>query len=164
MRSEEVVPLNERYLVVEGHLSAKTRQTIRKGFRRDLAPTSRVCFISHAYADLPLPREFDSVFPVSRVAIGTEKKGAAQLFFRPKQLAAASLTRVVIEEALDTSYELLSQIPDGARTICVLQFPDGVPFMIDDLPTVKDWGASSESVVLCSHETVEALKQSSKRG
>ncbi len=164
MRFEEDVPLEERYLLLEGHLSAKTRQTVRKGFRRDLAPTSRVCFVSAAYTDLPLPKEFDTVFAVGPKGAGAGHADRSQPRFHAKHLAAAVNTHVSIVEALDTSNETLRQIPDGGMTICVLEFPDGVPYMIDDLPTVKDWGESPECVVLCSRETLQAMMHSTRRG
>ena len=160
MRSDENVPIEERYLVVEGHLSAKTRQTVRKGLRAALAPTSRVCFVSCAYADLPLPRAFDAVFPVNQTVAG---KGATVTGFAGKHLARAESTAVRIEAAMDTEYRALGTLPDAANTICILEFPSGVPFMIDDLPTVKDWGESDESVVLCSRETLHALKDAARR-
>ena len=159
MRSEEDVPLEERYLLIEGHLSAKTRQTVRKGLRRELASSGRVCFVSSAYADLPIPREFECVFPVGRAEPSPRGSGAAVGRFQAKHLMAAEFVRVSIVEAMDISYKPLSPIPDGAKAICVLEFPDGVPFMIDDLPTVKDWDESAECVVLCSRETAQAIKR-----
>lgn len=160
MRSEEVVPMEERYLIVEGHLSAKTRQTVRKGLRKELASSGRVCFVSSAYADLALPKEFDTAFFAGRLE-STGKRGATKSGFQAKQLISAVPVRVCIVEVMDTSYQTLAQLPDGAKTVCVLEFAEGVPYMIDDLPTVKDWGESSERVVLCSRETLAALKANS---
>lgn len=157
MRSEDDVPMGERYLVVEGHLSAKTRQTVRKGFLKEFGASSRICFVSCAYADLPIPREFDTAFAISHADLTGGNELAPGI--ESKHLASVIFTRARIDEAMDTHYHNLGSLPDGARSICVLDFPDGVPYMIDDLPTVKDWDESLEGVVLCSRDTLLALKQ-----
>ena len=55
--------------------------------------------------------------------------------------------------------ETLEEILDGEKTIALLEFPDGVPTMIDELPTVHTWGESGEAVALCSRETLQAIER-----
>ncbi len=159
MRSEEAVPLYHRYLSVEGHLSSKTRRLIRAGLPEDLPQNSRVCFLAYSYADLPLPKEFDCVFHYHRDETKVRHADELEILFRPKHLATVASARVRILAVTQQSGEELEDIPDGEKTIAVLEFPDGVPSIIDELPTVNEWGESSEAVALCSQETLQAILQ-----
>ena len=162
MRSEEAVPLYHRYLSVEGHLSSKTKRLVREGLPESLPLNSRVCFLAYAYADLPLPKEFDSVFRYHRDETAVRHRDELEILFRPKPLATALSARVRIIAVTQQSGEPCSEMLDGEKTIAVLEFPDGVPAMIDALPTVNEWGESREAVALCSQETLQEIERRSK--
>lgn len=162
MRSEDAVPLYHRYLSVEGHLSSKTKRLVRKGLPESLPVNSRVCFLAYSYADLPLPKEFDSVFRYHRDETAVRHADEIEILFRPKHLATAMPVRVRVLAVTQQSGEALTEIPDGEKTIAVLEFPDGVPSMIDELPTVNEWGESRSAVALCNQETLQAIEQRRK--
>ena len=159
MRSEDAVPLYHRYLSIEGHLSSRTKRLIRQGLPASLPLHSRVCFIAYAYADLPLPKEFDRMFRYSLDETTVRHTDELELLFRPKHLVTSLSTRVRILAVTQQSGEEMSEIPDGEKTIGVLEFLDGVPHMIDELPTVNDWGESRAAVALCSAETLQEIER-----
>lgn len=159
MRSEDAVPLYHRYLSVEGHLSSRTKRLIRQGLPESLPLNSRVCFLAYAYADIPLPKEFDHVFRYSLDETTVRHADELELLFRPKHLATALAARVRILAVTQQSGEALPDLPDGEKTIALLEFPDGVPHMIDELPTVNEWGESRTAVALCSQETLNEIER-----
>ncbi len=159
MRSEDAVPLYHRYLSVEGHLSSRTKRLIREGLPASLPLNSRVCFLAYAYADLPLPKAFDRVFRYSRDETAVRHADELEILFRPKHLATVLPARVRILAVTQQNGEPMSEIPDGEKTIAVLEFPDGVPHLIDELPTVNEWGESRIAVALCDEETLQAIQQ-----
>jgi len=162
MRSEDAVPLYHRYLSVEGHLSSRTRRLLRRGLPDSLPLNSRVCFLAYGYADLPLPKEFDSMFRYHRDETAVRHGDEIEILFRPRHLATALPTRVRILAVTRPSGEALAEIPDGEKTVAVLEFPNGVPQMIDELPTVHEWGESRSAVALCSQETLQAIERRRK--
>ena len=159
MRSEDVVPLYQRYLSVEGHLSSRAKRLVREGLPAQLPRNSRVCFLNSAYADLPLPKEFDTLFGYQRQETVLRHEDEIEIVFRLKHLATAIFTGVRIVAVTQQLCEALQEIPDGCKTIGVLEFPAGVPLLIDELPTVNAWGESEEAVALCSRETLQAIQQ-----
>ncbi len=50
-------------------------------------------------------------------------------------------------------------VPHGWKTICLLDFPTGLPSLVERLPVIEDWYGSlpDREVVLCSNETWAAL-------
>jgi len=162
MRSEDAVPLYHRYLSVEGHLSSRTRRLVRKGLPDPLPLNSRVCFLAYGYADLPLPKEFDSMFRYHRDETAVRHGDEIEILFRPRHLATALPLRVRVLAVTQPSGEALAEIPDGEKTIALLEFPEGVPHMIDELPTVHEWGESRSAVALCSQETLQAIERRRK--
>ena len=159
MRSEDVVPIDERYLSVQGHLSTKAQRLVRKGLPKQLPPNSRICFVTYAYANLPLPKEFDTLFRYNRDETFVKHGDDIGTVFQPKHLATAIFTCIRIVAVTQQFAEAWQEIPDGWKTICVIEFPDGVPTSMDELPTMNAWGESREAVALCSHETLQAIQQ-----
>jgi hypothetical protein len=159
MRSEDAVPLYHRYLSVEGHLSSRTRRLVRQGLPETLPVNSRVCFLAYGYADLPLPKEFDRVFRYDRDETAVRHADEIEILFRPKHLATVMPCRIRILAATQPDGEPLEEIPDGEKTIALLEFPDGVPHMIDELPVVHEWGESRTAVALCTEETLMAIER-----
>ena len=148
MRAEHDVPIEQRYLWVEGHLSSRARKAVRKGLPKGVWPNRRVCFVGYAYSDLALPKEFDTLFRMERGEGG----------FR-KHFATAVDSWVVIVAATQQFAAAWHELPHGWKTVCVIEFPAGVPAMIDELPTVDGWHESRQSVVLCGGETLQAMQQ-----
>jgi hypothetical protein len=49
-------------------------------------------------------------------------------------------------------------IPHFCATICLIEFPLGIPALIDNLPSVDQWHQSSQKICLASRERWLALK------
>lgn len=98
---------------------------------------------SFGYADIPLGKAFGVVFSKSNPADGA---------------ATQCVLRGVINEWMPIA---MDGIPKGHRSICLLEFPQGVPAMIKRLPTVGYPTPANveEKVFLCSAETWELRKQ-----
>lgn len=134
MQSEASVPLHDRYLWIEDRTSAKTRKLVRKGLPASISPNSRVCFVGYSYADLPLPKEFNTLFCVNRDECVFDYERDDCTHFRPHHLASAipvlSRINAVTQQFAIPEHE----ISHGWKTICVVEFPSGVPEQIDQLP------------------------------
>src|SRR5438552_3557606 len=129
MREEADVSVSERYLVVEGHVSEKSKRQVHKGLPREVRSNHRTCFVSYAYADLPLGKEYDVIFAFNRdEAIVRDPEGLiAGRRFRPSHLATAISYQTRIIHVTQQFAFVEPGIPHGWKTICVLEFPDGAP-------------------------------------
>jgi len=136
--NEENVPIRDRCLVVEGVASSKTLERVRAGLPAVLPLTARCLLLSYSYADLPLGKTFQCVFP------GRE----------PTKFEG---TLAVIHAVTQQFGEPFDSIPHGWKTVCVVDFPRGVPWLIERLPIVGAWGESQEAVALCGRDAIEAL-------
>ena len=140
MRSEAETPMQERYLWMEGILSTKAREATQLGLAGPVPPNSEIVFVGFSYADLHLGKEFEIIFPRYRPTLG--------LFCRSRILAATQQWGKPFHE-----------IPHGWKTIVVVQFSDGVPQLVRELPNVDSWYENKEWVCLCNRETWECLKK-----
>jgi hypothetical protein len=138
MLSEESVPLTERYLVIEGYVSDNVRANVASGLP-DQAPENTVLvFVSFAYADLPIGKRFDYLYPHGHV-----------------QRAALAPSRIIaVTQQFGRPFD---QLPHGWKTICLIEFPHGRPHLIEQLPTVDEWFESDRAACLCSEATYRAL-------
>jgi hypothetical protein len=140
MRSETNVPTLERYLWFEGKASPRATEKVKGGLPADLPPHTELLFVGFAYADLPLGRRFSVVFPRDRPQYGVRCEcriiAATQQWGKP-----------------------LSEVPDGWKTICMVQFPDGIPELVRQLPVVDDWYQNKNWVCVCDETTWECLKR-----
>jgi hypothetical protein len=159
MRSEVDVPMAQRFLPVEGHLSAKAKKALRKGLPKQLSENMRLCFTSFAYADLILPREFDTLFHYNREEIFVRRGEEKDIVFQPEHLATATFTCCRIVASTQQYAVAWQEIPEGMKAVCVIEFPDGVPSILDALPVVNAWYESREAVALCNRDTLHAIQE-----
>jgi hypothetical protein len=131
--------MQEWYLWMEGILSAKARGAIQQGLLDPMPPNSEILFVGFSYADLPLGKEFEIIFPRNRPSLGL-------------------ICRSRIVSATQEWGQPFSEIPHGWKTIAVVQFPGGIPQLVRELPTVDGWYENEEWVCLCNRETWECLK------
>lgn len=140
MRREEDTPIEERYLLVEGRASNAALALVADGLPPKLPATSLVFFVSFAYADLPLGTSFTHVFtpsdPTKHEVTECSVKAVTQQFAKP-----------------------LAEIPHGWKTITAIDFPAGVPTMLQDLPLVDAWYENANPVALSCEETWRRLLQ-----
>jgi hypothetical protein len=100
---------------------------------------TKILFVDYAYADLPIGKTFQRIFPIDDVESGV-----------------ACESKIIA--ATQGSGKSIDRLPYAAKTICLVEFPRGVPEIIKDLLTVDNWSESSKLVCLCSEETWRALK------
>lgn len=136
--TEESVPLAQRYLVIEGHVSAQSLPLVISGLGAGPSPRGRILFVSFAYADVPLGKTFNSIFPEGR----------------PEE---AKLTVARIEAVTQQFGKPFDEIPHGWKTVCLIEFPHGIPGMIAALPTVDAWHLSNQRACLADSTVVDAL-------
>lgn len=166
MRDETAVPLNERFLWLMGRLtpsfSGKGKnphfgEQMRRALPVEWPSTSRICFVSYAYATLPLNKEFDTMFSVIDKEQVFDYDRPDCTSFRENHLAGAV---AVTSRILAVTQQFLtpeSEILEGWKTICLIDFPSGVPEMIEQLPELKGWEIPNTWVCLCNYATWSAL-------
>jgi hypothetical protein len=97
---------------------------------------------SFSYADIPLGKAFGAMFAKSNVARGATTQ---------------CVLRAVINEWMPLA---MDGIPHGHRSVCLFDFPQGVPELIAQLPLLNfptPVGAE-ERVYLCTQQTWELRK------
>jgi hypothetical protein len=104
---------------------------------------TKILFADFAYADLPIGKTFQRIFPIGDVESGV-----------------ACESKVIA--ATQENGKSLDGIPYAGKTICLIEFPQGVPEIIKDLLTVDNWAESLKLVCLCSEETWRVLKDTNK--
>lgn len=134
MREESDVPLDERVLEVEGRASPAVLFHVREALPTERPPNCEVLLISFAYADIPISRSFDIVFPTRD----------------PK---SKTRTRCVIRAVTQQYAKPFGEVPHGWKTICLVEFPEGIPDVIASLPTVNGWYENRQTVSLCDEDT-----------
>lgn len=138
MPSEAQTPVAARVLRVQGLVSSSTLRLVRKGLPGRWPSSARCVFVSYAYADLPVGERFDAV------AESDKLEGA---------LATTARILAVTQQfgvALDV-------VPQGWKTICVVDFPAGVPACVAQLPVLDAWDRIGR-VFLATRETLAALQ------
>ncbi len=138
MLAEEDVPASDQRLLIEGRVSARTLAAVREGLPRVWPSTARCLFVSYAYADLPLGKRFDVVFPHGH----------------PERAEATVTTMVAVTQQFAKPFDA---VPHGWKTICLMDFPEGEPAVMAGLPTVDAWGESKTCICLCTREAARAL-------
>ena len=142
--SESDTPVEERYLWFDGKLSPGVFKAIKSGLPGDIPPRSVVLFVGFSYATLPIGKCFDVVFPMGQPALGVK-------------------CRSRIHAVTQQWAKPFDQVPHGWKTICVVEFPDGVPPLVESLPSIDAWYQNEDRVCVCDEVTWERLKVSGRR-
>jgi hypothetical protein len=137
--AEEKVPITQRYLWFDGKVSASSLKLVEGGLPKSELPNTEILFAGYAYADLPVGKTFQIIFPKGRPDSG--------MLWDTKILA--------VTQQMGTPSD---RIPYGWKTICLVQFPQTVPDLIRDLPTVDAWQYNENAVCVCDVPTWEAIK------
>ncbi len=170
LHQESSVPIAQRFLMLEGKLAsslieARIHQRMPAAFAEyhdrltpewqhaiaayPSLPLPETCIyfaVSFAYAQLPIGKTFQVLFPARR------PEGAVQ---------APAVLMAIIGEWIPLPMPFVEA---GHRSICLFDFPAGVPRMIQQLPEVEQFmqTRTSEHVWLTSEETWQHLVH--KRG
>ena len=137
MLPEDKVPIEQRLLVVAGIVSPRVLAVAKDGLESTPSANGRVFFLMFSYADLPIGKEFAFACP----------SGRAQ---------EAVPTQAVISAVTQQWGKPLREIPHGWKTIALIEFPKGVPELIDSLPVIDDWYTSTPMVALLNEATLHA--------
>jgi hypothetical protein len=139
MRSETDTPVDQRFLWIEGSVSPKSMALIKAGLPEARPCDTAIVFVGFAYADLPVPKQFDVIFPRRNPQDGIHCQSriiaVTQQFAKPFQ-----------------------EIPHGWKTVCMIQFVGGIPETIRKLPEVDSWFQNDEWACVCGNATWELLK------
>jgi hypothetical protein len=145
MRSESDTRIEERYLSFVGRPSERVMRSIRQTASPDqpalpgeYPPNSEVLLVDFSYADLPLGKTFDLVFP----------KG------RPDNAEACRSQIVAVTQQFSKPFP---EVPHGWRTVCLVRFHPSVPELVLGLPVVESWSENSQGVCVCTRDTWEHL-------
>lgn len=137
---EDRVPITDRWLRLEGAASPKALQAARAGLPASWPDTVRCVFVGYAFADLPLGKRFDFVFPRGDPADGEP-------------------TLAIIQAVTQQFAKPFDGLPHGWKTVCLIDFPRGTPRLIEQLRAVDSWFEWNEWVGLCSRETMEVMRK-----
>ena len=138
MPSEAQTPVEARVLRVQGLVSPSTLQLVRKGLPKRWPSSARCVFVSYAHADMPVGKLFDAV--TASDALQGAEATTARILAVTQQFGVA-----------------LDVVPQGWKTICVIDFPAGVPACVAQLPVLDAWDLIGR-VFLATRETVDALQ------
>jgi len=138
MRSEADVPLPERVLYLEGEAISEDNVGQEFGFMEQLPNNASTYFVTFSYADIPVGKTFDVVFPINNPELGI--------------LCESRI--IAVSQQFGHPWDT---IPHGWKTICRIQFPFGIPPLVHGLPKVDGWYQNSQCVGICNAETWGAL-------
>jgi hypothetical protein len=170
--TEDRVPPVDRVLALRGVLNERTVKQIRQSMRPALRGAEATlpdderkilhatvdeflalehlkfpvyASVSFGYADIPLGKAFGAAFKTSDPAEGTTTQ---------------CVLRAVINEWMPIA---MDGIPRGHRSICLFEFPQGIPVLIKRLPSVGYPTPPNvdEKVCLCGVEAWELRKSKS---
>lgn len=137
---EYYVPVEQQYLLIKGKISAGSLELIKSGLPAEKPYNTEILFIGYAFADVPVGKSFSVIFPKNNPGDGIyyESKIAAvtQQFGKPTEV-----------------------IPRGWKTICLVEFPQGIPEIIKNLPVVDTWFETGDYVCISDEEAWEAIKK-----
>ena len=140
MRTEEQTPIEQRFLWIEGKVSPSSVEAIKSGLPTEKPANTEILFIGYAYADLPMGKSFHVIYPRSNPDAGILCE-----------------SRIIAVTQQWGKPEI--GIPHGWKTICFVEFPQGVPDIIETLPTIDAWGEGKDYICLCDEDTWKAIKK-----
>ncbi|MGV3622986.1 MAG: aminotransferase class I/II-fold pyridoxal phosphate-dependent enzyme [Archangium sp.] len=137
--AENAIPSSQRVVEISALASTSLRLKVSPYLPANLPPTARVVLTGPLYADIPLGKRFDFAMPT-------------------KQPDVAERTNAVLLAAVQP-FGRMPQVASGWNHICVIDFPEGVPGIVE---TLSEADAHSEPRVwLCARDTLEAINRSS---
>jgi hypothetical protein len=137
---EYKVPISSRKIFLEGVISPRIEKLVKSKLRLVAKANERICALSLANDDFPIEFVFEVMFLES-------------------DLGEALHTPCVVKAITQQMFKPMDKIPYGWKTFTLFSFPDGVPFLIQNLPIVDDWYQyeRGKRVCLSSKETWDAI-------
>jgi len=133
------IPPEQQYLWIEGKISRSSFELIKDGFILEKPDEAEILFIGYAYDNVPLGKTFQVIF---------SKRNPAEAIFRQSKIIA-----VTQEFGIP-----LDVIPQGWKTICIVEFPQGIPDIIKNLPVINAWGENKDYVCLSDEDSWKAIR------
>lgn len=137
---EYYVPVEDRYLSIKGKVSPGSFDLIKSGLPAGKPNNAEILFVGYAFADVPLGKRFSVIFPKNDPGEG--------IYYESKIVA--------VTQQFGKPTEV---IPRGWKTICLVEFPQGIPEIIKNLPVVDTWFETNDYVCISDEEAWEAIKK-----
>lgn len=118
-------------LLAYGIVARATLAAVQLGLGRAPSANGRVLFLGFASDEFALGTRFDFVFPEHSPGDGVA-------------------TEAVLMAVTQQWGKPFDAIPSGWKTISLIEFPQGVPELIDALPVVSSWDESNKRVCLAT--------------
>lgn len=134
---EAHVPVGDRVLLIEGIAAPSALSKVRGGLPNELGENDRAVFAAFAYADIPLGKTYEC-------------------WFWEDELERVEHATTIVQAATQEMGKPFDSLPHGWRTIAVLRFPQGVPPIVAELPTVTQWYEGERFLLLGSTDAYEA--------
>lgn len=164
MLDENKVETSYRYLIATGLVSDKLIENAsRKGFdfikdgsyvdkveaflKRPKSKNDIAVFTTYAYADIAIPRTFDVIFDYNNVDNYVESR----------------FTVVYSFNYAITFFYLFEWIDHGHRHICVLEFENEIPSILNSLPNIQVDTSGQIRICFCQKQDFEAIRNNLKR-
>lgn len=119
-QSESDVPQSERVLTIDGAPTRAILDSLAKLSSFEIGGSAIPLFVGFTFADLPLGWKFTHIW-------------------KPTDPAAVEVVDGRIEACTQQFLKSFEEVPHGWRTIISFRFRDGVPLLVDALPTIQTW-------------------------
>jgi hypothetical protein len=138
--SQERVPIEQRFLWIDGHVSPIILERILKGLPQRRTDNTATLFVGFAFADIEIGHYFDVIFPKRN----------------PEEGRLCQSRIVAVTQQWGNPFD---RVAHGWKTICELEFPDGIPSLIHHLPEVEGWNMNAGRVCISNVATWETIKE-----
>jgi len=128
-------------LTIQGKAEASILEKLSKEY--ELSESQRWLFVDYSPNNVSLESQFD-------VLLEGDSKSLVPGIFVVKVL-----------ECLDQFGNNLSEIPEGFKTICKLEFFPEVPHKIDSLPSLDTWRHNPHKITITNHKTINLANSTS---
>ena len=130
---------SQHYLTIYGIASEQAVNLVRAGLPECWPDTAICCFLDYANMTVPVGKCFDLIYddfdPSNRANTSICIRAITQEFARP-----------------------IDEISQGWKTITLLDFPQGLPEIVGDIPVVEGWGVLDRLFILCDTEDYESVR------
>lgn len=122
-------------MTIEGKAEADVFIKLSKEY--NLTENQRWVFVDYSIATIPINTVFDTLLE------GDSKSLVPGIFV------------IKVLECLDQFGNTLSEIPEGWKTICKLEFYPEVPSKIENLPSMTGWQFNPNRITLANHKDIK---------
>ncbi len=136
----ENVPIEQQYLYIKGKVSSSSLDLIKSGLPIEKSNNTEILFVGYAFADVPVGKSFSMIFQNDN----------------PHKAIRCESNIVAVTQQWGKPLEV---IPYGWKTICIIEFPQGIPDIVKNLPIIDTWFDNSNYICICDEDAWEAIKK-----